>query len=111
MVKGPGLYSDIGKRTRDLLTKDFYHDHKFTITSTSPSGLTFTSTGIKKGEQFAGELNTQFKNNNVIVDVKVDTNSNIYSTITVDEIAQGAKTIFTFTIPDQKTGKVCMLSF
>ncbi|KAL5988574.1 hypothetical protein ACLOJK_026671 [Asimina triloba] len=39
MVKGPGLYIDIGKKTRDLLYKDYQSDHKFTLT-------TYTSTGV-----------------------------------------------------------------
>ncbi|KAJ7530814.1 hypothetical protein O6H91_14G020500 [Diphasiastrum complanatum] len=106
MGKGPGLYSEIGKRTRDLLTRDYSYDHKFTVTTTTSTGLAFTSTGINKGEKFLGDLTTQFKHQNVTVDVKADTQSNILSTVTVNEVAPGAKTIFTFTIPDQKSGKV-----
>ncbi|KAJ7522715.1 hypothetical protein O6H91_18G024000 [Diphasiastrum complanatum] len=106
MGKGPGLYSEIGKRTRDLLTRDYNSDHKFTVTTTTSTGLVFTSTGVKKGEHFLGDLSTQFKHNTLTVDVKADTKSNILSTITVDEIAPGAKTILHFTVPDQKTGKV-----
>ncbi|XP_024537917.1 mitochondrial outer membrane protein porin of 36 kDa-like [Selaginella moellendorffii] len=106
MGKGPGMFGDIGKRTKDLLTRDFTSDQKFTVTSSTSSGLTFTSFGNKKGEQFAGNVNTQFKTNNMTVDVKVDTESNIHGVITADEIAKGAKTVFTFTIPDNKCGKI-----
>ncbi|KAI7750540.1 hypothetical protein M8C21_029067, partial [Ambrosia artemisiifolia] len=35
----PGPYSDIGKRARDLLYKDYQGDHKFTITTYSPTGV------------------------------------------------------------------------
>ncbi|GFQ01144.1 mitochondrial outer membrane protein porin of 36 kDa [Phtheirospermum japonicum] len=39
-------------------------------------------------------------------DVKVDANSNVYTTITVDEPAPGVKAIFSFVAPDQKSGKM-----
>ncbi|KAK4603964.1 hypothetical protein RGQ29_012467 [Quercus rubra] len=106
MAKGPGLYSEIGKKTRDLLYKDYQTDHKFTITTYSPTGVAITSSGIKKGELFLADVNTQLKNKNITTDVKVDTNSNLFTTITIDEPAPGLKTIFSFRVPDQRSGKV-----
>ncbi|KAL5988575.1 hypothetical protein ACLOJK_026672 [Asimina triloba] len=64
-----------------------------------------TSTGVKKGDLFLADVNTQLKNKNITTDVKVDTNSNLFTTITVEEPAPGLKTIFRFTVPDQKSGK------
>ncbi|KAE8673431.1 hypothetical protein F3Y22_tig00111783pilonHSYRG00232 [Hibiscus syriacus] len=52
------------------------------------------------------DVNTQLKNKNVTTDIKVDTNSNLFTTITVDEPAPGLKTIFSFRVPDQRSGKV-----
>ncbi|CAL0330948.1 unnamed protein product [Lupinus luteus] len=106
MVKGPGLYSDIGKRTRDLLFKDYQNDHKFTITTHTSTGLEITSSGVKKGEIYLADVSTKLKNKNITTDVKVDTNSNLLTTVTVDEPAPGLKTIFSFIFPDQKSGKV-----
>ncbi|KAA8530317.1 hypothetical protein F0562_005026 [Nyssa sinensis] len=106
MGKGPGLYSDIGKKARDLLYKDYHSDQKFTITTYSPTGVAITSSGTKKGELFIADVNTQLKNKNITTDVKVDTNSNLFTTITVDEPAPGLKTIFSFKVPDQRSGKV-----
>lgn len=106
MVKGPGLYSDIGKKARDLLYKDYQADHKFTITTYTSTGVAITSTGIKKGEIFLADVSTQFKNKNITTDVKVDTNSNLLTTVTVDEPAPGLKAIFSFIAPDQRSGKV-----
>ncbi|XP_058757845.1 mitochondrial outer membrane protein porin of 36 kDa-like [Vicia villosa] len=106
MVNGPGLYSDIGKRARDLLFKDYQNDHKFTITTKTSTGLEVTSSGVRKGEIFLADVSTKLKNKNITTDVKVDTNSNLLTTITVDEAAPGLKTIFSFTLPDQKSGKV-----
>ncbi|KAI4384242.1 hypothetical protein MLD38_002422 [Melastoma candidum] len=106
MVKGPGLYTDIGKKARDLLYKDYVSDHKFTLTTYTANGVALTATGIKKGELVLGDVCTQLKNKNITTDVKVDTNSNVITTITVDEPAPGLKTIFSFILPDQKSGKV-----
>ncbi|KAL5740105.1 hypothetical protein ACOSP7_028989 [Xanthoceras sorbifolium] len=106
MVKGPGLYTDIGKKARDLLYKDYQSDHKFTITTFSPTGVAITSSGIKKGELFLADVNTQLKNKNVTTDIKVDTSSNLFTTITVDEPAPGLKTILSFKVPDQRSGKI-----
>ncbi|XP_057982767.1 mitochondrial outer membrane protein porin of 34 kDa-like [Malania oleifera] len=106
MGKGPGLYSDIGKKARDLLYKDYQSDHKFSITTYSPTGVAITSSGTKKGELFLADINTQLKNKNVTTDVKVDTSSNLSFTVTVNEPTPGLKTIFSFKVPDQRSGKV-----
>ncbi|XP_030530995.1 mitochondrial outer membrane protein porin of 34 kDa-like [Rhodamnia argentea] len=106
MGKGPGLYSDIGKKAKDLLYKDYQSDHKFTITTSSVTGVTITSAATKKGELFLADVNTQLKNKNVTTDVKVDTNSNLVTKITVDEPCPGLKTIFSFTVPDQRSGQI-----
>ncbi|XP_073124286.1 mitochondrial outer membrane protein porin of 34 kDa-like [Henckelia pumila] len=107
MGKGPGLYSDIGKRTRDLLNKDYLSsDQKFTITTYSPTGVTLTSTGTKKGELFLADINTQLKHKNVTTDIKVDTGANLFTTFTIDEPAPGLKTIFSFKVPDQRSAKL-----
>ncbi|KAF3431412.1 hypothetical protein FNV43_RR26143 [Rhamnella rubrinervis] len=106
MGKGPGLYADIGKKARDLLYKDYQSDHKFTVTTYTSTGIAISSAGTKKGEQFLADVSTQVKNKNITTDFKVDTNSNLRTTITVDEPAPGLKTIFSFIVPDQKSGKV-----
>ncbi|KAK0583796.1 hypothetical protein LWI29_003216 [Acer saccharum] len=106
MVKGPGLYTDIGKKARDLLNKDYQSDHKFTITTYSPTGVAITSTGTKKGELFLADVNTQLKNKNITTDIKVDTSSNLSTTITIDQPAPGVKAILSLKVPDQRSGKV-----
>ncbi|PIN17015.1 Porin/voltage-dependent anion-selective channel protein [Handroanthus impetiginosus] len=105
-VKGPGLYSDIGKRARDLLYKDYQGDQKFTLTTYTSNGVAITSSGTRKGELLIADVSTLLKNKNITTDVKVDTNSNVFTTITLDEPAPGVKAIFSFVAPDQKSGKV-----
>ncbi|OMP06764.1 hypothetical protein COLO4_07927 [Corchorus olitorius] len=106
MGKGPGLYTDIGKKARDLLYKDYQGDHKFTLTTYTANGVAITSTGTKKGELLLADVSTQLKNKNITTDVKVDTNSKVFTTVTVDEPAPGLKAIFSFVVPDQRSGKV-----
>ncbi|KAL2510178.1 Mitochondrial outer membrane protein porin 1 [Forsythia ovata] len=106
MVKGPGLYSEIGKKARDLLYRDYQGDHKFTLTTYTLNGVAITSSGTNKGGLLLADINTQLKNNNITTDVKVDTNSKVYVTTTVDEPAPGVKAIFSFITPDQNSGKV-----
>eukprot|EP00262_Sarcandra_glabra_P017591 TRINITY_DN6067_c0_g1_i1.p1 TRINITY_DN6067_c0_g1~~TRINITY_DN6067_c0_g1_i1.p1 ORF type:complete len:277 (+),score=42.30 TRINITY_DN6067_c0_g1_i1:144-974(+) len=106
MGKGPGLYSDIGKKAKDLLYKDYHTDQKFVITTYTSTGVALTSSGTKKGELFLADVTTQLKNKNITTDIKVDTNSNLFTTVTVDEVAPGLKTIFSFIAPDQRSGKV-----
>ncbi|XP_038997253.1 mitochondrial outer membrane protein porin of 36 kDa-like [Hibiscus syriacus] len=106
MGKGPGLYTDIGKKARDLLYKDYQADHKFTVTTYTSNGVAITLTGTKKGELLLGDISTELKNKNITTNVKVDTNSKLFTTITVDEPAPGLKTIFSCIVPDQRSGKV-----
>ncbi|XP_010524325.1 PREDICTED: mitochondrial outer membrane protein porin of 34 kDa-like [Tarenaya hassleriana] len=106
MAKGPGLYTEIGKKARDLLYKDYQNDQKFTITTYSPTGVAITSTGTKKGDVFLADVATQLKNKNITTDIKVGTDSTLLTTITVDEPAPGLKSIFSFKVPDQRSGKV-----
>eukprot|EP00252_Welwitschia_mirabilis_P025242 TRINITY_DN77_c0_g1_i1.p1 TRINITY_DN77_c0_g1~~TRINITY_DN77_c0_g1_i1.p1 ORF type:complete len:277 (+),score=61.83 TRINITY_DN77_c0_g1_i1:189-1019(+) len=106
MGKGPGLFADIGRMTRDLLYKDYNFDHKISLTTSTSTGVEFSSTGIRKGEYFLGDLKARLKNNRITTDLKVDTGSNILTTVTYDELAPGLKTIFSFTVPDQSSGKL-----
>lgn len=106
MGKGPGLYPDIGKKARDLLYRDYQSDHKFSLTTYTANGVAITSTGAKKGEAFLADVNSKLINKNITTDIKVDTNSKLYTTITVDEVAPGLKTILSFVAPDQRSGKV-----
>ncbi|CAN1187671.1 Mitochondrial outer membrane protein porin of 36 kDa [Linum perenne] len=103
MGKGPGLYTDIGKKARDLLYRDYQSDHKFTLTTYTSNGVAITSNGVKKGDLFLADVSSQLKNKNVTTDLKVDTNSNLFTTITIDEPAPGLKTIFSFRVPDQRS--------
>ncbi|KAI4366666.1 hypothetical protein MLD38_022513 [Melastoma candidum] len=106
MSKGPGLYSDIGKKARELLYEDYQTDHKFSVTTHSPAtGVAITSSGLKKGDLLLADVVTQLKKNNLTADVKVDTESNLFTTVTINDLSPGLKTILSFKVPDQRSGR------
>uniref|UniRef100_A0A5B7BM84 Voltage-dependent anion-selective channel protein n=1 Tax=Davidia involucrata TaxID=16924 RepID=A0A5B7BM84_DAVIN len=109
MGNGPAPFSDIGKRAKDLLTKDYNFDHKFTLSIPSSTGMGLTATGLKKGQIFVGDISTQYKSGNTTVDVKVDTYSNVSTKVTVNDLLPCTKAAFSFNIPDHKSGKLDVL--
>lgn len=106
MGSNPAPFSDFGRKAKDLLTKDYNFNHKFSLATISAAGLGVTATGVKLDEVFIGDISTQYKSDKTTVDVKVDTNSNVSTTVTVNEIVSGAKAAFSFKIPGQKSGKL-----
>lgn len=106
MVNGPGLFSDIGKRARDLLTKDYISDQKFSISTCSDTGVALTSTAVKKGGLSTGDVAAVYKYKNTIIDVKLDTESNISSTFTINDIVPSTKAIASFKVPNYSSGKL-----
>ncbi|KAK9749581.1 hypothetical protein RND81_02G135900 [Saponaria officinalis] len=106
MFSGPGLFSDIGKRAKDLLNKDYISDQKFSISSYSDSGVAFSSTAVKKGGLSTGDVAALYKYKNTVVDVKVDTDSNISTTFTIIDIVPSTKTIASLKVPDYSSGKL-----
>ncbi|TYJ17748.1 hypothetical protein E1A91_A09G074100v1 [Gossypium mustelinum] len=95
---------------KDLLYKDYQTDQKFTLTTSSPTGVAITSARTKKGDIFLADVNTQLNFRNVTIVIKVDTSSNLFTTITVDEPAPVLNAIFGFKVPDQRSDKYVGIS-
>ncbi|KAF5456307.1 hypothetical protein F2P56_025805 [Juglans regia] len=106
MASGPASFSDIGKKAKDLLTKDYNFGHKFTLSLLSSSGLGLTATGLKKDQISFGDISTLYKSGNTTVDVKVDTFSNVTTKVTVSDILPSTKAAISFKIPDHQSGKL-----
>ncbi|KAI4335429.1 hypothetical protein L6164_014073 [Bauhinia variegata] len=106
MANGPAPFSEIGKRARDLLTKDYIFDQKFSLSIPSSTGLGLIATGLKKDEVFVGDVNTNFKSGSAIVDLKIDTHSNVSTKLTVNDVFANTKAVLSFNIPDHKSGKL-----
>uniref|UniRef100_A0A0E0L521 Uncharacterized protein n=1 Tax=Oryza punctata TaxID=4537 RepID=A0A0E0L521_ORYPU len=95
---GPGLYSDIGKKARDLLYRDYHTDQKFTLTTYAANGAAITVAGTKKNESIFSEIQSQVKNKNVTVD--------LMTTITVHDLGTpGMKGILSIPFPYLKSAK------
>ncbi|KAG8367714.1 hypothetical protein BUALT_Bualt16G0101700 [Buddleja alternifolia] len=105
MGSGPAPFSEIGRRARDLLTKDYNYDQKFSLSIPSSTGMGLTATGIKKDQIFVGDISTQYRSGKAIVDVKVDTYSNVSTKVTYD-VLPGTKAAISFNVPDNKSGKL-----
>jgi voltage-dependent anion channel protein 2 len=68
---------------------------------------TITAAGTRKNESVFGELQTQLKNKKLTVDVKANSESDLLTTVTVDEFGTpGLKSILSLVVPDQRSGKV-----
>jgi voltage-dependent anion channel protein 2 len=103
---GPGLYSEIGKKAKDLLYKDYQTDQKFSVTTYTSNGVAITATGTKKNDFILGEIHSQIKNKNVTLDIKTSSSSSLTATVTHHEVGMpGLKGILSFSVPDQKSGK------
>ncbi|KAL3532824.1 hypothetical protein ACH5RR_006345 [Cinchona calisaya] len=103
---GPAPFSEIGRRARDVLTKDYNYDQKISISIPSSSGMGITATGIKRDQIFVGDISTQYKTERTTVDVKVDTYSNVSTKVTLNDVFSSTKAAFSFSIPDHKSGKL-----
>ncbi|KAJ0040880.1 mitochondrial outer membrane protein porin 2-like [Pistacia vera] len=106
MSKGPGLFTDIGKKAKDLLTKDYNADQKLSVSTFSASGVALTSTAVNKGGLSTGDVAALYKYKNVLFDIKVDTGSNISTTLIFAEILPSTKAIASFKVPDYNSGKL-----
>ncbi|KAG5241532.1 VDAC2.1 family protein [Salix suchowensis] len=106
MSKGPVLFADIGKKAKDLLTKDYNSDQKFSVSTYSDSGVALTSTAVKKGGLSTGDVAALYMYKNTTFDVKFDTGSNISTTLTFTDFLPSTKTIASIKFPDYNSGKL-----
>ncbi|KAK9690502.1 hypothetical protein RND81_09G132500 [Saponaria officinalis] len=104
--KGPGFFSDIGKLAKDILYKDYCYDRKISVTTQTAEGLALTSTALQKGSHSIGDVTAQFKYKNAAFDVKVDTQSNIATTLKLTDIVPSVTSIASLKLPDLNSAKV-----
>jgi voltage-dependent anion channel protein 2 len=65
-----------------------------------------TSTAVKKGGLYSLDVSSVYKYKNTHIDVKVDTESNISTTMTVLEVLPSTKLVTSVKLPDYNSGKV-----
>ncbi|KAL9378235.1 hypothetical protein Peur_029570 [Populus x canadensis] len=106
MSKGPVLFADIGKKAKDLLTKDYNSDQRLSVSTFSDAGVALTSSAVKKGGLSTGDVAALYMYKNTIFDVKIDTESNISTTLTFTDFLPSTKTIASIKFPDYNSGKL-----
>ncbi|KAK4390411.1 Mitochondrial outer membrane protein porin 2 [Sesamum angolense] len=132
--RGPGLFSDFGKKAKEVLTKGYSDEQTVVISSQSDTGLgtelfcavemltkklrqslwicfVFNNHGpwfnsSEEGGLSSGDVAAQYKFKNATVDIKFDTESNISTTLTVADILPSSKTIASWKLPDYNSGKI-----
>ncbi|KAF6157880.1 hypothetical protein GIB67_015196 [Kingdonia uniflora] len=102
----PTPFLDIDKLAKDILTKDYHFDHKFTLTMLSDVGMGIIATGVKRDQLYVSNISTQYKSGSTTMDLKVDIHSNVSTTVAVREIFPCTKAVLSFKIPDHKSGKL-----
>eukprot|EP00897_Mesotaenium_endlicherianum_P001690 jgi/Mesen1/1549/ME000134S00673 len=101
-----GKFADIGKKAKDLLNKDYTFDHRFTVQSTTQTGIALTTTGSKKGDLFSSDVKSEFSiAKNAKVELKVNAKSELFTAVTFENLAPGVKVVLSGLIPDDKSGK------
>eukprot|EP01110_Echinostelium_bisporum_P000985 TRINITY_DN12404_c0_g1_i1.p1 TRINITY_DN12404_c0_g1~~TRINITY_DN12404_c0_g1_i1.p1 ORF type:complete len:285 (-),score=185.75 TRINITY_DN12404_c0_g1_i1:32-886(-) len=93
--KHPGLYADLGKRSSDLLTKDFPSTNKLELKTKAGDGASFEVSVTKNADDtIIGVVNPKYKftKHNVGLGVTVDTNRALKVEATVDNVVSGLNT-------------------
>ncbi|XP_047253254.1 mitochondrial outer membrane protein porin 3 isoform X2 [Capsicum annuum] len=77
-----------------------------TVVCRNSQNKVLSSSGWKKGILFLDDVNAQLRNKNITTDIKLDSSSNLFTTTILDEASPGLKTILSFRVLDQWSGKV-----
>mmetsp|Transcript_8707 Transcript_8707/g.11790 ORF Transcript_8707/g.11790 Transcript_8707/m.11790 type:complete len:272 (+) Transcript_8707:85-900(+) len=101
-------FGDIGKSAKDLLTGGYQYDHKFSASSSTDSGVTFTVNGKRKGDAVCGDLKGTYKTKGVTVEATMDNSNKADLVVTVDDIAPSLKAAISCNPFDGSSGKLAL---
>jgi voltage-dependent anion channel protein 2 len=92
-IKTPGLYSDIGKKASDLLTKEFPDKSKFELKTKTSNGVIQELSLTKAGDTLTGSISPKytFVKHGVTVGFTADTDKNTKFEVSVDQPLPGLK--------------------
>lgn len=92
-VKAPGLYADLGKRSSDLLTKDFPDKGKFELKTKTSNGVVQEVSLTRSGDTLTGVINPKytFVKHGVTVGFTADTDKNTKFEVSVEQPLPGLK--------------------
>eukprot|EP00276_Gloeochaete_wittrockiana_P005685 CAMPEP_0184656364 /NCGR_PEP_ID=MMETSP0308-20130426/16450_1 /TAXON_ID=38269 /ORGANISM="Gloeochaete witrockiana, Strain SAG 46.84" /LENGTH=273 /DNA_ID=CAMNT_0027093461 /DNA_START=71 /DNA_END=892 /DNA_ORIENTATION=+ len=103
-----GLFSDIGKTAKDILTKNYSYDKKLDLKSSTPSGLSFSASGSSlTGGPVAADFTLKHKVGPAVVSTKIDTNGRITGDVEfADKVAPGVKVTVKGSYPEPQVASV-----
>ncbi|CAN6318718.1 unnamed protein product [Urochloa humidicola] len=110
-IRSPGLFSDIGRKAKDLLTKDYTCDREVTLSTVTASGVGITSTAMKKEGPCYLDMSSEYKHKNTLLTVKVDTESNISTTLVLLKAIPSTKLAISVKLPDCNARKLKLQYF
>jgi voltage-dependent anion channel protein 2 len=93
-TKHPGLYADLGKKTNDLLTKEFPDRHKLEVKTKTNSGVSFDGSITRNLDgSFYGSLNPKYKlsGHGITLGATVDTKRALKVEVTSEDLVPGLK--------------------
>jgi voltage-dependent anion channel protein 2 len=104
-------FGDIGKATKELLTGNpkaggFVLDPKFTLSSSTGSGVAFTCTAVKQGDKILPSLKTAYSTKKYSADATVNSSEKVAINTSFSEVAPGVKVNASVTLPDPSSAKV-----
>lgn len=97
-TKHPGLYGDLGKKSSDLLTKEFPDRHKLEVKTKTASGVSLDGSITRNNDgSFFGSLNPKYKlsRHGITVGTTVDTKRAVKVEATAEDLVPGLKTTVT----------------
>jgi len=97
-LKHPGLYADLGKKSSDLLNKEFPDRPKVEIKTKTPSGVSFEGSVTRNNDgSIYGQLYPKYKfgSQGVTVGASIDTKRALKVEASVEDIVPGLKTTIT----------------
>jgi len=98
-TKHPGLYADLGKKSSDLLNKEFPDRYKVEIKTKTPSGVNFEGSVTRNPDgSIYGSLYPKYKfgtPGGITVGAQVDTKRALKVEVTAEDIVPGLKTTIT----------------
>jgi len=96
--KHPGLYGDLGKKSSDLLTKEFPDKTKLEVKTKSNNGVSFEGNITRNADHsIYGLLNPKYKHgaHGITVGASVDTKRALKVEATAEDLVPGLKTTIT----------------
>lgn len=104
----PPYFGDIGKAAADILG-GYQYDKKVSVGAKTSNGLTLTTNGKSKCDGVCGDLKASFSpEKGITIDAGADSGGKIDTTVTLDEICTGLKSVISGSIPYKDSGKLAL---